>query len=356
MLTAADAQAIVDEIMQRLGRNVNIMDEHGTIIASGDRDRVGAVHDGARRVLAAGEPLAVTGAQARRMRGTRAGVNLPIRIGEELAGVVGVTGEPREIGDLAAAVVLMTELLIAQRALRGEAEWRQRTREQIVADLAAGGLTAREWRQRLRLAGVRLAAPYRVYALRPGRDAARAAPREMYRMLAVDEERVLAAVDATGTLWAVAGATAPDTLRPRLAVVRHALPGTSLLDAGEAADFAALAETVRRARLALRRTDLPAEGRLRDLELPVLLAHLGEDARTALAERVLGPLPAELRRTLDAYFDHDRHAAGAAAELNVHRNTLVYRLGRIAELTGYDPRRFDDAVTLRVALHLIRLD
>lgn len=352
---------MVDEIIERLGRNVNIMDDRGVIIASGDRGRVGAVHDGARRVLETGEPFSVTGERARELRGTRAGVNLPIRLGGGIAGVVGVSGEPAEVGPLAEAVVLMSELLITHRALRAETEWRRRARTQIVEDLASGRLTAAEWRQRLRLVGARLVPPYRVHALRP-RAAGR--PPELgggsfgaegafgaEDAFGDDPETVLAAVDATGTLWVVGEAASPAPARARLAALRDRLPeGGTILDAGEAAGFAALADTVGRGRLALCGTALPDDARLRDLEVQVLLARAGEDVRAALAERVLGPLDEGLRATLGAYFAHDRRVAEAARALGVHRNTLVYRLGRAAELTSYDPRRFDDAVTLRVAL------
>ena len=36
----------------------------------------------------------------------------------------------------------------------------------------------------------------------------------------------------------------------------------------------------------------------------------------------------------------------------VHRNTLLYRLGRVKEITGLDPKKFDDAVQLRLALKM----
>lgn len=355
MIVSADAQAIVDEIMRRLGRNVNLMDGKGVIIASGDRSRIGETHDGAVQVLRSRMPLAVTGAEARRMRGTRAGVNLPVRIGAEIVGVVGVTGEPDEVGDMAGAVALMTELMITQQAMRAEAEWRARARVQIVADLLAGRLTAAQWQQRLRLAGVRPAAPYSVFALRLGHETS---PEVMgtadllYRQLGRGAEQVLAAADVTGTLWAVAGAPAATSLRGPLLDLRRDLPGACLLDAGVATDFDALLEKVRLGRLALRRRTLPPETTLPEEEVSVLLAEVPREVGGAAVDRILGPLPGELRRTLAAYFAHDRHVTEAARELNVHRNTLIYRLGRITDLTGRDPRRFEDAVALRVALYL----
>jgi carbohydrate diacid regulator len=34
----------------------------------------------------------------------------------------------------------------------------------------------------------------------------------------------------------------------------------------------------------------------------------------------------------------------------VHRNTLVYRLEKLRQMTGLDIRTFDDAMTFRIAL------
>ena len=41
---------------------------------------------------------------------------------------------------------------------------------------------------------------------------------------------------------------------------------------------------------------------------------------------------------------------GLAQMLEVHRNTLVYRLEKIKKLTGLDLREFDDAIVFKVAL------
>ena len=39
-----------------------------------------------------------------------------------------------------------------------------------------------------------------------------------------------------------------------------------------------------------------------------------------------------------------------AEELKIHRNTLVYRLDRITETLSLDPRNFDDAVQIKLAI------
>ncbi len=79
-----------------------------------------------------------------------------------------------------------------------------------------------------------------------------------------------------------------------------------------------------------------------------------------LRVNVLGPLAAAvdaepLLDTLEAWFVADGSPAQAGIMLHCHRNTIGYRLGRIAELTGRNVSRPTDAAELYVALRSMRL-
>src|SRR5204862_94618 len=73
-----------------------------------------------------------------------------------------------------------------------------------------------------------------------------------------------------------------------------------------------------------------------------------------LAIRLLGPLDPErdLLGTLQIFFDQNCCPSTTARSLAIHRNTLSYRLDKVTSLTGLDPRRFDDAIQMRLALLL----
>jgi carbohydrate diacid regulator len=82
-----------------------------------------------------------------------------------------------------------------------------------------------------------------------------------------------------------------------------------------------------------------------------------EQTKIELATNLLSPLnhEPELLATLDAFFAEDCCPSSSAGKLSIHRNTLSYRLDKITLLTGLDPRRFDDAVQIRLALLMRRL-
>ncbi|MBA7514082.1 Carbohydrate diacid regulator [subsurface metagenome] len=53
------AQDIVDKTMSILGKNINIMDEKGVIIGSGDKSRLNQFHEGAAQVIKEGKKLEI---------------------------------------------------------------------------------------------------------------------------------------------------------------------------------------------------------------------------------------------------------------------------------------------------------
>ena len=79
-----------------------------------------------------------------------------------------------------------------------------------------------------------------------------------------------------------------------------------------------------------------------------------ERTKVDLATYLLSPLDhePELLETLTVFFSNNCSTSATANTLSIHRNTLGYRLDKIMSLTGLDPRRFDDAVQIRLALLL----
>jgi len=85
------------------------------------------------------------------------------------------------------------------------------------------------------------------------------------------------------------------------------------------------------------------------------------EAITDLVRTVLLPLDAArggaepLLTTLEAYFSNGGVAAAAARDLHLSVRAVTYRLARVRDLTGRDPGRPADALTLQVAVIGARL-
>jgi len=77
-------------------------------------------------------------------------------------------------------------------------------------------------------------------------------------------------------------------------------------------------------------------------------------------ESILGPLldyegGAELIRTLEAFFEHHGNLSQTAEALFIHRNTMIYRLERIAEITGLDLDKPETRLAVHLALHVHKM-
>ncbi|MBI4948284.1 helix-turn-helix domain-containing protein [Candidatus Berkelbacteria bacterium] len=71
-----------------------------------------------------------------------------------------------------------------------------------------------------------------------------------------------------------------------------------------------------------------------------------------LAEGLVAPIitDIELLTTLESFLEHNLNLTNTSEALKVHRNTVIYRLDKIKELINKDPRKFDEAMELKLAM------
>lgn len=108
------AQYLINKIMDNTDYqiNINIINEYGEIIASGDSKRVGKTHSGALEVIEKRMSLPYFDFIDNDTESSKPGINMPLFFNDEVIGVVGVTGNPEEINIIANMVKMTTEILI----------------------------------------------------------------------------------------------------------------------------------------------------------------------------------------------------------------------------------------------------
>jgi carbohydrate diacid regulator len=374
LLDASLAQSIVDRAMQILHTNVNVMDERGLIIASGERARIGTRHDGALLVLAQERAVEIDDALASRLHDARPGINLPLRAEGRVVGVVGLSGAPEGIRQHAELVRMAAETMLEQARLMQVLARDERLREELVLQLIGAApalLAADDWARRLQvdLAVPRVALLIDIDVPALAADAVLAEQQRLQRRLSALEPGVLSAPVSLRELVVLLPVPPADSESSRLrarverlqarlagegAGVRFALGGAFAGAGGLVRSWQSARATLRVGRRRQPEADVHCYA---DLTLAVLLAGLAEGWRADELQRPLQRLAAhdrdgQLRRTLAAWFAHDMKAVPSAAALHVHRNTLDYRLRRVAEITGMDLARLDDCLLLFIGLEL----
>lgn len=62
----------------------------------------------------------------------------------------------------------------------------------------------------------------------------------------------------------------------------------------------------------------------------------------------------ETLMTINKFFENSLNVSETSRQLYIHRNTLVYRLDKLQKSTGLDLRVFEDAITFKIALMVVK--
>ncbi|MET3133027.1 carbohydrate diacid regulator [Oxalobacteraceae bacterium GrIS 1.11] len=380
ILNALLAQDIVDRTMRIIPFNVNVMDAHGTILASGDPSRIGELHAGALLALAKKLPVEVDAATAKNLHGAKPGVNLPLTVNGQICGAIGLSGAPDKVRQFGQLLRLTAEMILEQATLINELQRDSRYREALLLSLIkfeeASRADLEAWALRLGI-DFRRTQVVVLFELDAGQLAAEAALGELQRLqmrilarrpaalTATTGPREMVILETDGALASkrtsrAQDRTPQDRLRALQTTLREECPWHFRLTMGIALpgiESVAISYQSARttARIGRRRDPQQALLRYDELALPVLLSELGSGWQAEQLRLPIVKLKAHdknkmgLRRTLDTWFAHDGHPAATAEALHIHRNTLDYRLRRIGELTGLDLARTEDRILLFVA-------
>jgi carbohydrate diacid regulator len=350
-LTRALAQRVVDQVRPRLTHGINVMDHTGRIIGSVDPTRIGSVHDGA--VLAISECRTVVIETADDSAGVKPGVNIPLMLDGAVIGVVGVTGDPAEVESIGAVIALTVELLVKDERQRDSSRWHEDAVRQVLLGLAGGALHEEGLLEALAHLGSPLSPPWNLSAVISARTSGWTIPPEQLAPLLrrIEGSPNAVAAELQGALWVLSGSAGERSLsglQNRLQAFKvRILSGRLEASTAQVAVEAKQLRVLLSAAGVLPKRDVVSLG---DVAVECAVASQPAELSQDLVNRILVPLSPPLRETARRFLEDDLSIAAAAKALSTHRNTLVQRLDRIEQLTGLDLRRFDHAMTMKLAL------
>lgn len=355
MLTRDIAQEIVYETMTRLHRNINIMDASGTIIASGDPSRINQFHQGALEVVQTRKPLLITKKDTTQWQGALAGVNLPIEFQGKVVGVIGITGEQDEVEQFGELVKMTTELMIKQSFLASQSEWKQTLVTMLIEEWIK---PAPRWAfidQRLELLQMQLHPPYQITIIDiKERNLQNQALIDRVAKVVGESNGLVGFLNANKLLYLSTGLSESKRIK-HLSLLKDMLQLSNIkftIGVGGKADTRETAYiSYQEAELALFIDSRDGEITFySDIEAQALVTQLNEDIKRRYVNRVFPHITPKQIETLKAFFACNLNITETAKMLFIHRNTLIYRLRKIQEDTGYDPHVFNKAVPLQLAV------
>ncbi len=367
-ISKENAQQIVTEISTIINQHVNMMDEGGCIIASTDPQRIGSHHTAAAKIIAEQlEELAIF--DDAQYAGARKGINLPVMLGEKIVGAIGVTGEYDEVSKYSRILKKMTEILLLENYSTEQKKLDERIRSRFLSDwLNYDGIAySRVLLDRGNRVGIDITVPRRVFVAEIVDIARYGDSMEGQRLIDAANQVTRRMVEGlphgvfSKTTYTMIGIVpdAPDADMLRLGErLRRAILRELKVEVKVGVDQAGglLKTAYQRAGKALAACKYSEGGVYfySDSTFEIFMDEVSNLSKREFLRRVFrGFSDQEVEgwiQLLTVYYNANASIKSAAEELFIHKNTLQYKLNKLAETTGYDPRRYRDAALYNLAI------
>lgn len=344
------AQDFVEATSLLVGqRTINIMDQKGIIIASTEKHRIGDFHQGAAEVLEIGKPVLIKIEDLPRYPGTKEGYNMPIFLNDEIIGVVGIFGCEEEVQSIANLLRVYVTQSFSQFQMTQKQNLEAELRNQLLRLLLFGGESQKEMIAKLcGMLNLQLEYPIRIVLLYE-----RARERNMKHLLdysqliqnliwknVLDRRRDVFGIQNADYVILLGGGESPE-MQKRLDKLLHEIEAEDVWNAAVSSPCRNLEEIsagMREVSVLRNRKG----GTIQNLEehscrMQYLLGSMTvqEGARTAarmlrrLKEQHGENQAEQLLRTARVYYECGGSVARAAEQLNLHKNTLLYRMKQL---------------------------
>ncbi|MEK4484745.1 sugar diacid recognition domain-containing protein [Psychrobacillus sp. FSL H8-0484] len=354
MITKQLAQQIVEQTTLRLHRNINVIQTNGMILASADQLRVDSIHEGAVNVAQTKKPLWITEDNKHLFPKTKPGINLPIFFQEELVGVIGITGNPEEIEEIATLVQLTTEMMVHQALIVSEREWKRKMQEMVFEELMSGQPLQKVIFERINKIGFLNNPPFHAIMIEISPES------KSYQNIFQGIEQffhsdsILIGHYQLNEHFILTSDLDEKVFNRKVALLAEKLKKYNALPLA----IGQIVHSLDQVHYAYQTAKIALQ--FGERHKPIIhfeeaeifsLFKKGESPEAKhFTHRVLSNLDDKLVSTLQAYFNVNQQHAICAETLAIHRHTLKYRLNKIRELTGYNPTIFQDAIILQIAL------
>lgn len=353
---AAFASQIIHAIEEVCGHGINFISPDGTIFSSSDEARIGDFHEIGYRAAQSGEVIEVS--EDNEFDGTKKGVNIPIFYRSEVIAVIGISGEPDEVRKFTKLAERIALLLIREQELAELDRAQKQKNSFIIQSLTSGQITNRSYLETcleelnlkhdrsFRIVLVRLDKRYNVRnvgLLERYIEKLFDCPEIVLYSYMYPNEYIALFDEHKNSLFI-------ENLRRFAGEYREFLK----VGVGDIRALDRLSHSYDNAVIAVKSIQKENAGfcLFDTLDMEILFGNIPEMNRSSYLSRTIKAISGEDKQLLRTYFEEDMSLQNTCERLFIHKNTLQYRLNHIHAITGYNPRKFRNAVILYLALKL----
>lgn len=372
LLSRQNAQRIVQELNDVIGHKINMMNDAGIIVASSDPERIGEYHEGAGRILKQGLGELIVHRDGE-YDGCREGVNYPLAVREQTIGVIGITGPYQEAvkyGQIIQRItgILLREMLVKEQKLLDETIRNRYVEEWMKRE---DTLINQEFVERGRAMRIDITLPRRVVAFAARQegngiftiDGMETAERTLRQIRQSVKEREPDSVylQSSSRLVCAVPERSDEQMRRFALQVKESVSKDGMLRIAAGIDdgcypYTQIGTAEQKASKALQACLGNGKRDIcfyHDLGLEIFLDEISDLSKAEYVRRIFKDYGkeeiSEAVRLLDVFYDCQGSLARTSERMHMHKNTLQYKLLKIRDRTGYDPRSLQDSAMFCIA-------
>lgn len=348
---------VVNTVKDVCGQDINFINRSGIIFASTNPGRIGEFHEIGQKAAITGNTIEVESDDS--FHGTLKGINMPVYYNNTFLAVIGISGEPDEVRKYVHLAERITILLFREREINMTSRSQTDKRHFVIDSFIKGADENMEYlnsclkefkintktekrlifiKAETKPNGVNLSMMEQKITL-------------LFQMLGISlftfyyPDEYLAVIDTKAfekNSYMLRQFAKENTPALKIAV-------------GKSCSVYNLADSHTSALTALKSISPGLEDFLLfdDLKLEMILSGVKEWQKNEFLSKTISSLSEDELQLIKVYFDEDMSLSGTGGRLFLHKNTLQYKLNRIYQRSGLNPRRFKDAVLLYLALKIL---
>ena len=110
------ALKIVKDMKNIINQDLNFINTDGYIIASTNKKRIGTFHEASLKCIATKNEIIIN--NDNEYLGSKKGINIPVYLDNEIVGIIGITGERKDVEKYGKIIKSMTEILIKEAQIK----------------------------------------------------------------------------------------------------------------------------------------------------------------------------------------------------------------------------------------------
>lgn len=350
------AQEIVNAVKEVVDKDINFIDKNGIIIGSTDKKRLNTFHQAGYEAIKTLNNIVVD--DGSEYKGSRKGINYPIKINKAAIGAIGITGEPSEVGRYGFLVTKITEIFIKEQQLNFKYEADKQRISYVVKSLIYNDIEDKdEIENILEEFNISSNQKFAVVIMKINK----------YHKdgdLEIIENEIKKVFDSIGNVFkvyiypnefiALINEERYEKLKTVYMDFLKTYKGTLSGGVGRLKEIYETHKSYQEARIALKYSTNYKKilTYIDSLNLELILENVDAEVKKQYMDKILYNLDKEEISLLEIYYKNDMSLKQTSQDLYIHKNTLQYRLDKINQKSGFDPRKFNDSVILYLAINI----